>query len=240
MISRFHFNIFHSDRLCLLVEVQDVDQPPFLEDIEESHNAFSIQPPLQGSRSKTNNVESWDYRGHLYLLLWHVHTRAYPIPLHDDVNSYMYACGPSPLKRFGIDVWDILHIQPRFLIQQNASRACPRSDSSIFIDPAGVYIEAYPMHCHVRVFWRMMAFGVAFSLLVRQDIPMLDVYTGAFPLTALWTLDVVKNNVWLVMNDYVWCFQLFDFNHMCSYDFLTWYRYPRLGHTPLSDIVLVS
>ncbi|RVW45381.1 hypothetical protein CK203_107384 [Vitis vinifera] len=105
--------------------LKDVDQPPFLEDIEESHNAFSIQPPLQG---------------------------AYPIPLHDDVNSYMYACGPSPLKRFGIDVWDILHIQPRFLIQQNASRACPRSDSSIFIDPAGVYIEAYPMHCHVRVF----------------------------------------------------------------------------------------
>ncbi|RVX07075.1 hypothetical protein CK203_030598 [Vitis vinifera] len=49
--------------------IGDVDQPPFLEDIEESHNAFSIQPPLQGSRSKTNNVESWDYRGHLYLLL---------------------------------------------------------------------------------------------------------------------------------------------------------------------------
>ena len=34
------------------------------------------------------------------------------------------------------------------------------------------------------------------------------------------------------MDDYMWCFQLFDFNRMCSYGILTWYWYPRLGHTP--------
>ena len=33
------------------------------------------------------------------------------------------------------------------------------------------------------------------------------------------------------MGDYVWCFQLFDFNRMCSYRIPTWYWYPRLGHT---------
>ena len=69
---------------------------------------------------------------------------------------------------------------------------------------------------------------------------MLDVHTGAFPFTALWTLDVMENSAWLDMNDYVWCFQPFDFNRMCSYDFLTWYRYHRLRHTPIFDIVLIS
>ena len=34
------------------------------------------------------------------------------------------------------------------------------------------------------------------------------------------------------MGDYVWCFQLFDFNRMCSDRIPTWYWYPRLGHTP--------
>ena len=71
----------------------------------------------QGPLSETDDAESWDYRGHLYLLLGHVHTRAYPLPLHDDISSYMYTYGPSHLKRFNIGVWDILHIQPAFFIQ---------------------------------------------------------------------------------------------------------------------------
>ncbi|KAL6319621.1 hypothetical protein AAG906_020698 [Vitis piasezkii] len=69
---------------CLLVKVHDVGQPPFLEDIKELHNAFSI--------------------------------------------------------RFGIDVWDILHIHLGLFIQQ----------------------WAYPMHYHVPVLRRMMV-SVAFS-----------------------------------------------------------------------------
>ena len=63
-------------------------------------------------------------------------------------------------------------------------------------------------------------------------VHMSNVHTGAFSLITLWTLDVEKNSAWLVMDDYVWCFQLFDFNRMCSYEIVTWYRYPRLGHTP--------
>ncbi|RVW85537.1 hypothetical protein CK203_044027 [Vitis vinifera] len=43
MRSRVCFNIFHLDKLRPLVEVRDVGRPLFLEDIEESHNAFSIQ-----------------------------------------------------------------------------------------------------------------------------------------------------------------------------------------------------
>ena len=43
--SRVHFDIFHLDRLHSLVEVRDVGQPPFHEDIKESHNAFSIRSP---------------------------------------------------------------------------------------------------------------------------------------------------------------------------------------------------
>ena len=59
-------------------------------------------------RSETNDAESWDYRGHLCLLLWHVHTGAYPLyplSLHDDISSYMYTCSPFHLEMFGIDVW---------------------------------------------------------------------------------------------------------------------------------------
>ena len=61
---------------------------------------------------------------------------------------------------------------------------------------------------------------------------MLDVHIKAFSLIAMWTLDVVKNSAWFVMDGCVWCFQLFYFNRMCSYGILTWYWYPRLGHTP--------
>ena len=122
---------------------------------------FGLLAP--GPRSEIDNAKSWDYRWHLYLLLWHVHTRAYPLPSHHDISSYMYTYSLSHLKRFGIGVWDILHIQPGFFIQQSASGARPRSDSSIFIILVGMYIGAYPMHCHVRMFIQMMVFGDAFS-----------------------------------------------------------------------------
>ncbi|KAL6340659.1 hypothetical protein AAG906_010567 [Vitis piasezkii] len=101
--------------------IRDVGRPLFLEDIEESHNAFSIQSPC----------------------LW-----AYPLSLHDDIRSYMYTCSPFHSEMFGIS---------------SAFKACPRSNSSIFIEPVGVYTRAYPMHCHVRVFRRMMVFEDAFS-----------------------------------------------------------------------------
>ena len=58
-----------------------------------------------GPRSETDDAKSWDYRGHLCLLLWHVHTRAYSLSLHDDISSYMYTCSPFHLEMFGIDVW---------------------------------------------------------------------------------------------------------------------------------------
>ena len=162
---RYHvcFDILHSNRLRLLVKVRDVGQPPFLEDIKELHNAFSIRSPPQGPRSEIDDAKSWDYRGHLYLLLWHIHTGAYPLPLHDDVSSYMYAFSPSRLKRFSIDVWDILHIHLGLFIQQSGFGAWPRSNSSIFIDLAWVYTRAYPMHFHVPIFKQMMVFEVAFS-----------------------------------------------------------------------------
>ena len=85
------------------------------------------------------------------------------LPLHDDISSYMYTYGPSHPKRFGIGVWDILHIQPGFFIQHSAFRACPGSNSSILINPARVYTGEYPMHCYVRMFKRMVVFGDAFS-----------------------------------------------------------------------------
>ena len=163
MRSRVCFDIFHLDRLRPLVEVQNVGQPLFLEDIEESHNAFSIQSPrlwstirdiwcrkLRLLRTPLLTALTCSRWGILPILAW----------WHQFLHVHMQSISLG-------DVWqwclDILHIQPGFFIQQSASRACPRSDSSIFIDPIGVYTRAYPMHCHVHVFWQMTVFGDSFS-----------------------------------------------------------------------------
>ena len=72
-------------------------------------------------RSKTDDVESLDYRGHLCLLLWHIHTRAYPLSLHDDVSSYMYTCNPLLLEMFGINAWTY----STFSLDSSYSRVLP-------------------------------------------------------------------------------------------------------------------
>ena len=163
MRSHVCFDIFHLDRLRQLIEVRDVSRPPFLEDIEELHNAFSIQSPhlwstirdrwcreLGLSRTPLLTTLTCSYWGIPPFLAW----------WHQFLHVHMQSISLG-------DVWhrclDILHIQLGFFIQQSASKACLRSDSSIFIDLVGVYTGAYPMHFHVRVFRRMMVFGDAFS-----------------------------------------------------------------------------
>ena len=74
--------------------------------ISRNHIMFSPFNLLASSPwSETDDVGSWDYRGHLCLLLWHVHTRAYPLSLHDDISSYIYTCNPFHLEMCGINVW---------------------------------------------------------------------------------------------------------------------------------------
>ena len=99
-----------------LVEVWDVSRPSFLEDIEESHNAFSIQSPrlwstIRGrwckelglSRTPLFAALTWSYWGIPYILAW----------WHRFLHVHMQSISLG-------DVWhrclDILHIQPRFFI----------------------------------------------------------------------------------------------------------------------------
>ena len=75
--------------------------------LRKSRNRIMLSPfnlLTFGPWSEIDDAESWDYQGHLCLLLWHVHTGAYPLTLHDDISSYMYTWSPFHLEMFGIDV----------------------------------------------------------------------------------------------------------------------------------------
>ena len=115
-----------------------------------------------GPRSEVDDAESWDCRGHLtFACCFNMFILPPTLAWWD---QFLHVHMPSILLG-DVCHWclDILHIQPRFFIQQSAFGACPRSYSSILIDLVGVYTEAYPMYCHVCAFRLMMVFGDVFS-----------------------------------------------------------------------------
>ena len=58
MRTRVFFDAFHSDRLRLLIEVQDADRAPFLEGYRGLHTICLFHLFAFGPRLETDDVES--------------------------------------------------------------------------------------------------------------------------------------------------------------------------------------
>ena len=71
MRSRVCFNAFRSDKLRLLIEVQDADMALFLGGYRGSHTVFPFRLFAFGSRLETDDVESRDCLGPPSLVGWH-------------------------------------------------------------------------------------------------------------------------------------------------------------------------
>ena len=81
-------------------------------------------------------------------------------------------------------------MQPGFFIQQSASKGLG-SDSWIFVNSIGVHTGTHPICCLVRLF-RRLGLQKFISEFFYRGTCISDVRTGAYPISVLRILDVVK------------------------------------------------
>ena len=81
-------------------------------------------------------------------------------------------------------------MQPGYFIQQSASKGLG-SDSWIFVNSIEVHTGTHPICCLVRLF-RQLGLQKFILEFFYQGTCTSDVHTGAYPISVLWILDVVK------------------------------------------------
>ena len=125
MRSRVCFDSVHSNRLRLLIEYKMSTGLHFLGEYRGSHIAFLFSLLASGPWLEADDTKSWDHWGRLCLMLWHIHTGAYP-------HSCMLASTLTHVRRQSVSPRNLLDIRvwvsPTFSLVSSYSRVLLGAD----------------------------------------------------------------------------------------------------------------